>query len=79
MSFIQDQSAKYASLVAVSEEVLRTLPWPKEFEKDVFHVPQFSSLTVRFYSFFSIQISLEYERWTSESGVQFIDYMKSYF
>lgn len=50
MNFIQDKSVKYASLVAVAEEVLRTLPWPREFEKDVFHVPQFSSLTVRFYS-----------------------------
>lgn len=49
MNFIQDKSAKYASLAAVAEEVLQTLPLPKEFEKDVYHVPQFSSLTVRFY------------------------------
>lgn len=50
INFIQDKSAKYARLVAVAEEVVQTLPWPKEFEQDVFHVPQFSSLTVRFYS-----------------------------
>lgn len=58
MNFIQDKSVKYASLAAVAEDVLRTLPWPREFEKDVFRVPLFSSLTVRFYSFFSNNLSV---------------------
>lgn len=46
MNLIQDKTVKYSRLAEISEQVLRTLPWPREFEKDVFHMPQFQSLTV---------------------------------
>ena len=39
-------SSKFAALVGSAEQFLALLPWPREFEKDVFSRPDFTSVEV---------------------------------
>lgn len=42
----KEESKKLAELVENATKLIPELPWPKEFEKDVFHRPDFTSLEV---------------------------------
>ena len=42
----KEQSAVFAQLVDCAEEFISLLPWPREFEKDKFLRPDFTSLDV---------------------------------
>ena len=40
----KDKSAKFKQLVVNSEQLIPQLPWPREFEKDSFLAPDFTTL-----------------------------------
>jgi dipeptidyl-peptidase-3 len=42
----KDESSKLANLVSEAAELIKNLPWPKEYEKDKFQKPDFTSLDV---------------------------------
>jgi len=42
----KEESKKLATLVDNATDIIPKLPWPKEFEKDKFHKPDFTSLEV---------------------------------
>ena len=42
----KELSAKYDVLVAEATELIKTLPWGKDFEVDVFRKPDFTALEV---------------------------------
>jgi hypothetical protein len=42
----REQSIKFQTLVDHAEELLTRLPWPKEFKKNKFRLPDFTSLDV---------------------------------
>lgn len=42
----KEKSLKLKALVDRAPEFIETLPWPKEFEKDTFHPPDFTALDV---------------------------------
>ena len=42
----KEKSKKFQALVDASERIVPLLPWPKDFEKDKFLKPDFTSLDV---------------------------------
>ena len=42
----KEKSKKFQALVNASERIVPLLPWPKDFEKDKFLKPDFTSLDV---------------------------------
>lgn len=42
----KDASVKYNKLIEIAPELITKLPWSKEFERDVFSRPDFTSVDV---------------------------------
>ena len=57
----KEQSAIFQKLVDSAEKLIPLLPWPKEFEKDEFSRPDFTSLDVMTFAGTCINITMNNE------------------